>query len=68
MWLAVRSGGFFARRHVRLFGLGVGAAAGLAQRGRGDQVLDDGAVASKLVCGGAVGALGSGFGNERLQH
>ena len=65
--LAVGGGRLGAGRDVRLLGLGLGAAAGLVQGRRGDEVLDDGAVAGELV-GGGGGALGSGLGDDGLQH
>ena len=65
--LVVASLAIRARLDVRLFGLGLGAATCLVQGGRGDEVLDDGAVASKLVRGGR-GSLGGRFGNNSLEY
>lgn len=56
-----------ARGDVRLLVFGLGAAAGLAERGRGHQVLDDGAVAGEFVRGRG-GALGGRLGDDGLQH
>lgn len=65
--LAVGGGGLGAGGNVRLLRLGLGTSAGLVQGGCGDEVLDDGAVASELE-GGGSGALGGRLGDDSLQH
>lgn len=52
-----------ARRHLGLLILG-GGALGLVELGGGDEVLHNGAVASKLV--GGRGAAGGGLGDDGL--
>lgn len=66
MGLAISSSGFGAGRNVRLLGLSLSASAGLIEGGRGDEVLDDRAVASKLERG-SRGTLRSRLGNNGLQ-
>jgi len=67
MRLAIGSGRLGAGRDVRLFGLGFGAAAGLVEGGGGNEVLDNGAVASKLEARRRC-VLRGGLGDNLLEH